>query len=60
MKSTNRWFLERLFYVKINVLALQIDEIIEKLSLTKCVLIKKRNVDFSYAATDNINESLDN
>jgi hypothetical protein len=60
MKSTNRWFLERLFYVKINVLALQIDEIIEKLSLTKCVLIKQRNVDFSYAATDNINESLDN
>ncbi len=60
MKSTNRWFLELLFYVKINVLALQIDEIIEKLFLTKCVLIKKRNVDLSYAATDNINESLDN
>jgi hypothetical protein len=60
MKSTNRWFLERLFHVKINVLALQIDEIIEKLSLTKCVLKKKLNFDFSYAATDNINESLDN
>ena len=41
-------------------LALQTDEIIAKLSLKKFVLIKKRNVNFSYAATDNINESLDN
>ncbi len=36
------------------------DEIIAKLSLRTFVPIKKRNVDFSYAATDNINESLDN
>jgi hypothetical protein len=40
-------------------LALQTDEIIAKLSLMKSIPIKKRNVDFSYAATDNINESLD-
>jgi hypothetical protein len=38
---------------------LQTDEIIAKLSLIKFVLIKKRNVDFSYAATDNINALLD-
>ena len=38
---------------------MQTDEIIAKLSLKKCVLIKKRIIDFSYAATDNINESLD-
>jgi hypothetical protein len=41
-------------------LALQTDEIIAKLSMKTFVPIKKRNVDFSYAATDNINESLDN
>jgi hypothetical protein len=35
------------------------DEIIAKLSLKKFVLIKKRNINFSYAATDNINASLD-
>jgi hypothetical protein len=35
------------------------DEIIAQLSLQKFVPIKKRNVDFSYAATDNINKSLD-
>jgi hypothetical protein len=40
-------------------LALQTDEIIAKLSLKKFVPIKKRNIDFSYAATDNINASLD-
>ncbi len=59
MKLKNRWVLEQLFYVKINVLTLQIDEIIAKLFLKKCVLIKKRRNDFLYAATDNINESLD-
>jgi hypothetical protein len=40
-------------------LALQTDKIIAKLSLQKCVPIKKQNNDFSYAATDNINKSLE-
>ncbi len=60
IKLMNRWVLGRLFYVKIHVLALKTYEIIAKLSLKKCVQIKKQNIDFSYAATDNINKSLDN
>ncbi len=38
---------------------MQTDEIVAKLSLKKFVPIKKRNVDFSDAATDNINALLD-
>jgi hypothetical protein len=37
------------------ILASQINKIITKLSLKKFVPIKKGIVDFSYAATDNIN-----
>jgi hypothetical protein len=53
--------LRAIFYVKIN------DKLFRPMKLSqnypyRCLFRykKKRNVDFSYAETDNINESLDN
>ncbi len=60
MKLTSRWVLERLFYVKINVSFADRWNFHKIILKEVCTDKKKRTVDFSYAATDNINELLDN